>query len=98
MNQMEPFLSHNQHGFLKGRSCVTQLLECVGEWTKILDKGNPIDAIYLDFAKCFDSVPHQRLLCKLEQYGISGNVLGWIRDFLTNRKQQVVINGTASGW
>ena len=46
--------------------------------------------------KVFDTVPHQRLFHKLQAYGISGNVLDWIKDFLCNRKQRVVINGGMS--
>ena len=61
-----------------------------------LDKGIPTDSIYLDFSKAFDTVPHQRLLIKLEGYGISDHVLNWIRDFLTNRSQQISVNGAKS--
>ena len=57
-------LSLRQHGFVHGRSCATNLLEVLDDWTKILDDGGTVDAIYLDFMKAFDSVPHQRLLCK----------------------------------
>jgi hypothetical protein len=95
---MKPFLSDCQHGFLNGRSTITQLLDCVGQWTKLLDEGSAVDVIFLDYAKAFDSVPHQRLLQKLEGYGVRGDVLGWIRDFLKDRRQRVVINGEESGW
>lgn len=54
--------------------------------------------IYLDFAKAFDTVPHQRLLSKLKSYGVSGDALGWIQDFLSNRRQKVVVNGSSSNW
>ena len=63
---------------------------------KSLDKNIPIDAIYLDFRKAFDTVPHKRLIQKLEGYGISGDVLGWILDFLTNRYQYVAVDGKKS--
>ncbi len=52
-----------QHGFLPGRSCVTQLLEVLDDWFLHYDNSIPIDVIYLDMAKAFDSVPHKRLLC-----------------------------------
>ena len=58
--------------------------------------GGVIDAIYLDFSKAFDTVPHQRLIGKLEAYGISGNILSWIKGFLQGRTQQVVVNGSTS--
>ena len=51
-------LSINQFGFCKGRSCVTQLLVTINEWFSSLDDNIPVDAIYLDFQKAFDSVPH----------------------------------------
>ena len=98
LDHMSPHLSKYQHGFMNGRSCVTQLLDCIGEWTKQLDEGNSLDVIYLDYAKAFDSVPHIRLLKKLEGYGIRDNVLLWIKNFLLDRKQRVVISGEASSW
>jgi hypothetical protein len=70
-----------QHGFVPGRSCMTQLLVTLELWTELLDSGASIDVIYLDFKKAFDTVPHQRLLRKLKAYGITGKVLEWIRDF-----------------
>jgi ribonuclease P/MRP protein subunit RPP40 len=57
-----------------------------------------VDVIYLDFQKAFDKVAHQRLLKKLEAHGITGNIQAWIKDWLTGRKQRVVIQGQASGW
>ena len=83
-----------QHGFRPRMSCVTQLLYAMEHWTKSLDDGNDVDIIYLDFHKAFDCVPHQRLLSKLKAYGISGNVLNWIMDFLSNRRQRVNVNGS----
>lgn len=92
------FLSEYQHGFVHGRSCTTQLLKVVDRWTEILDQGGTVDAVYLDFAKAFDTVPHQRLLVKLAGYGINGHILEWIRHFLTGRKQRVGVAGTFSEW
>ena len=98
IKHMSPHFTECQHGFLSGRSCITQLLDCISDWTQFLENGSAVDAIYLDFAKAFDCVPHQRLLKKLEGYGIRGNFLGWIRDFLEKRRQRVVINGETSNW
>ena len=89
-------ISSKQHGFVTGRSCVTQLLDVLDTWTKALDEGGSIDAIYMDYQKAFDSVPHRRLISKVKAHGIDGNILQWISDFLHNRSQRVVINGTAS--
>ena len=56
------------------------------------------DTIYLDFAKAFDSVPHQRLLRKVSAYGIKGQLLSRIKDFLTERRQYVSVKGEVSSW
>ena len=74
--------SPSQHGFIAGRSCTTQLLIAMDYWTQSLNDGYPVDIVYLDFCKAFDSVPHIRLLTKLKAYGISGCLLDWIQDFL----------------
>ena len=86
----------HQHGFRNSRSCVTQLLEVLEDWTEILDEGSCLDCIYLDFSKAFDTVPHQRLLNKLHNYGIRGKVRTWIENFLENRSQSVKIGNTRS--
>ena len=57
------------------------------EWTTILDSGAQVDAIYTDFAKAFDTVPHRRLLSKLKSYNINDKLLAWIQNFLCDRKQ-----------
>ena len=88
-----------QHGFVPRRSCMTQPLLCIEEWTSILDERNGmLDIIYLDFKKAFDSVPHQRLTEKLRAYGVAGEILAWLIDFLTGRKQRVVIGNEKSNW
>ena len=62
------------------------------------DKQIPSDVIYLDFQKAFDKVPHERLLRKLHAVGLGDSVCAWIRDWLTSRKQRVVLNGQSSEW
>ena len=84
--------SANQFGFITGRSTMLQLLKVLDIWTQILDQGGTIDVIYCDFMKAFDKVPHRRLIHKVKQYGITGNTLGWIENFLRNRSQVTVIN------
>ena len=90
------FLSQQQYGFLSGRSTTLQLLHVLDKWTASLDQGKALDVVYIDFMKAFDSVPHQRLLAKLENYGITGPVLQWIKSFLLGRTQRVGVNGTYS--
>ena len=78
-------------------SCKTQLIEATYDWTNILNKGKgQIDAILLDFSKAFGVVPHHRLLMKLYMYGITCKTHRWIEDFLGNRTQEVVVNGSKS--
>ena len=89
-------LSKEQYGFCKKRSCASQLLVTLHEWLTYLDNKIPIDAAYLDFRKAFDSVPHKRLLHKLSEYGIKGNLLNWISSFLTCRTQYVNVNNFVS--
>ena len=73
-------------------------MEVIEAWTAAVEEGDPVDVVYLDFAKAFDSVPHQRLLCKLKSHGISGELLDWIAAFLVGRRQRVVIQGSKSAW
>ena len=89
-------LSPKQHGFISGRSTVTQLLNYLDKCAKAAAEGNVIDTIYLDFMKAFDTVPHKRLMGKLKVYGIDGNIRKWITDYLTNRTQIVMVNGEES--
>ena len=64
----------------------------------MLDQGHSVDTIYLDFAKAFYSVPHERLLENAKGYGIRGDILQWIRLFIKGRRQRVVVNGMKSAW
>ena len=86
-------LSLTQHGFRKGRSCLTQLLQHYDSILRNLNEGFETDVIYLDFAKAFDKVEHNILLQKLHNYGIRGNLYEWIKAFLSNRTQTVVVDG-----
>ena len=67
-------------------------------WTEILDEGNDVDVAYLDYRKAFDNVPYEKLLIKLEGYGVKNPILGWIRNFLIGRSQRVVIDSAKSEW
>ena len=86
----------NQHEFLPRRNCTTHLLEVIESWYETIEKKGYIDVIYTDFA--FDSVPHLRLIRKVESYGIKGKLLSWIKSFLTSRRQRVNVNGQMSRW
>ena len=88
----------SQHGFRNGRSCLTNLLDFFHDMYSIYDTSRAIDILYLDFQKAFDKVPHKRLMAKIRSLGIIDEAADWIENWLSNRKQQVVINGTSSGW
>ena len=92
------FFCEGQHGFREGRSTVTNLIEFYEKVCDILqERDGWVDCIFLDFQKAFDSVPHNRLLEKLDKLaGIRGTLKEWIRDYLTDRQQKVVIRGTVS--
>ena len=90
--------SIKQYGFIKLRNAILQLLKVVKDWTDIIDEGGSIDNINMDFQKAFDKVPHRRLIYKLERYGIGGEVLKWLENFLQQRQQRVTVNGHLSEW
>jgi hypothetical protein len=58
----------------------------------------PVDVVFIDFAKAFDTVPHKRLMHKLAAYGIKGSLLDWVCSFLNNRLQKVVLGDLESVW
>ena len=88
----------SQHGFSSGRSCLTNLLIYLEQVTSEIDKGVPVDTLYLDFAKAFDKVPHLRLIEKIAANGIGGKISRWIKCWLTDRKQRVIVNNATSDW
>ena len=88
--------STQQFGFISGRSTILQLMHVLDIWTQIIDEGGNIDAVYCDFMKAFDKVPHNRLTYKIQQYGITKLVHGWIKAFLNNRTQCVSLGEAKS--
>ena len=89
-------LHENQHGFRAKRSCESQLLMTTDDISKSMNSGNQADMAILDFSKAFDKVSHERLSQKLKYYGIDGNTRTGINSFLTDRKQQVVVDNATS--
>ena len=97
------FLSNNtissfQSGFVTGDSTVNQLVNMYNTFCKALDEGKEVRAVFLDISKAFDRVWHRGLLHKLNYVGIRGRLLDWFSDYLTNRRQRVVLPGSCSDW
>ncbi len=97
------FDSHNilvdcQHGFRSKRSCETQLTTFIQELYQSMHQGTRTDVAIMDFSKAFDKVPHQRLLLKLDHYGVRDQTLLWVKNFLGNRQQRVLVDGASSAW
>ena len=89
-----------QSGFLPDDSCTSQLLSIIHEIQKSFDESPPIDVrgICLDISTAFDNVWHKGCIYKLKSYGISGNLLKLIENYLTDRNEKVVLNGQDSSW
>ena len=97
MQQCEHLIKDNQHGFRTNKSCLTQLLPYVDNLSVAMNNHSRIDAVYFDFAKAFDSVNHDLILHKLKYvFGVDGLLLQFMKDYLRDRKQQVVINSSKS--
>ena len=89
-------ICQEQHGFRKRRSCESQLIGFVDEVTDDLEKGKQTDVLIMDFSKAFDKVSHSLLIHKLSHYGITGQVTQWINNFLSDRRQSVLVEGALS--
>ncbi|RMC15085.1 hypothetical protein DUI87_07265 [Hirundo rustica rustica] len=88
----------SQHGFRRGRSCLTDLITFYDQVTRLVDAGKAVDVVYLDLSKAFDTVSHSTLLDKLAARGLDRSTLCWVRNCLDGRAQRVVVSGAASSW
>jgi hypothetical protein len=88
----------NQHGFMHHRSTATQLIDFYHNVYSNIDHNKQVDIVYLDFSKAFDCIPHSLLIHKLTSMGFSGNILAWLNNYLSNRRQRVVLKGACSSY
>ncbi|CAM5140014.1 unnamed protein product [Natator depressus] len=91
-------IRNSQHGFTKGRSCLTNLIAFYDEITGSVDEGKAVDVLFLDFSKAFDTVSHSSIVSKLRKYGLDECTIRWVESWLDCRAQRVVINGSMSSW
>ena len=89
-------LSDAQFGFRSGRSTVMLLLLATHQWHTTLESHKQVACVFFDLRKAFDSVPHQALLNKLHNLQVPGTLLLWLINYLSNRHQQVILNGSSS--
>ena len=99
MLHVRPVLSDAQHGFLTGRSCITNLATYLHHAWLSMSEGYQTDVIYTDFSAAFQSVNHKLLLHKLQNsFNVNGCALDWFVSYLSGRTQRVVLNGKTSDW
>ena len=91
--QDTPVIRLSEHGFTKGRSCLTNWISFYDKMTCLVDEGKAVDVVYLAFSKVFDTVSHSILLEKLAAHGLDGCTLYWVKNWLDGRAQRVVVNG-----
>ena len=91
-------LTSLQSGFIPGDSTVNQLTFLYNTFCRALDEGKEIRVVFCDIKKAFDRVWHAGLLHKLKACGVSGSLLNWFQDYLSNRRQRVILPGVNSDW
>ncbi|CAM4533024.1 unnamed protein product [Caretta caretta] len=91
-------IRNSQHGFTKGKSCLTNLIAFYDKITGSEYEGKTVDVLFLDFSKAFDTVSHSILASKLKKYGLDEWTIRWIESWLDCRAQRAVINGSMSSW
>ncbi|CAM4552612.1 unnamed protein product [Caretta caretta] len=90
-------INNSQHGFVN-KSCQTNLIAFFDRVTSLVDRGEVVDVVYLDFSKAFDAVLHDLLINKLGKHNLDGAIIRWLHKWLENHSQRVVINGSQSCW
>ncbi|CAM4592532.1 unnamed protein product [Lepidochelys olivacea] len=88
----------SQHEFIKGKSCLTNLIAFYDKITGSVDEGKAVDVLFLDFSKAFDTVSRSILVSKLKKYGLDEWTIRWTESWLDHQAQRVAINGSMSSW
>ncbi|PKU49487.1 rna-directed dna polymerase from mobile element jockey-like [Limosa lapponica baueri] len=96
--ELEKVIGSGQHGFTKGKSCLTNLIAFCDRMTGWLDEDRAVDVVYLEFSKAFDTVSHNVLIGKLRNCGLDERTVRWIENWLSSRAQRVVISSAESSW
>ncbi|GAB0208405.1 mitochondrial enolase superfamily member 1 [Grus japonensis] len=91
-------IGSGQHGFTKGKSCLTNVIAFYDGMTSWVDEGRAVDVVYLNFSKAFDTVLHNIFLRKLRKCGLDEWTVRWVENWLNGRAQRVVISGAESSW
>jgi len=91
-------IGSSQHGFTKGKSCLTNLIAFYDDMTGWIDEARAVDVVYLDFSKAINTVSHNILLGKLRKYGLDERLVRWIENWLNGRTRRVVVSGAESSW
>ncbi|CAM4719618.1 unnamed protein product [Lepidochelys kempii] len=91
-------IRNSQHGFTKGKSCLTNLITFYDKITGSVDEEKAVDVLFLDFSKAFDTVSNSILASKLKKFGLDEQTIRWIESWLDHCAQRVVINGSMSSW
>ncbi|GAB0187154.1 mitochondrial enolase superfamily member 1 [Grus japonensis] len=88
----------SQHGFMKGRSCLTNLTSFCDKVSHLVDEGKAVDVVYLEISKAFDATSPSILLEKLAAPGLDRHPFHWVKNWLDGQAQRVVVNGVKSSW
>ena len=95
LNEHTP-VSDVQWGFQQKKSTVTALLSVTQDWLALLDQRKDTHCVFFDLQKAFDTVPHRKLMCKLEKLHLHPVLLTWLHNYLYGREQNVIVNGETS--
>ena len=90
-------IGHSQHRFMRGKSCLANLISFYDKVTHLVDQGKPVDVMALDFSKAFDTVSHS-ILDKMSSTQTDKSIIHWVNNCLMGQAQRVIVNGVTSGW